>query len=105
MAFAQIYVPTAVDSGVHNHVKHTLSEHYGGYTQIPAHGGWFDEKEDELIEETVEAYMVVAPSTVDGGKMYARMVSLARDVSDMSDEEEVLAYVHDGGGGETITVN
>lgn len=106
MTTAKIYVPAAVGDAVHEKVQRKMADKYGGFTAYDARGGWVD-GDGELVKEETKVYEVVAPSTADGGELYTFMLSLARDVKELTEESAVLAYVgaSDDSDGETIYVD
>jgi hypothetical protein len=93
MTSAKLWVPMKVRPEVHEKVKRSMAERYGGFTAYGANGGWID-GDGNLIEERTRVYEVVAPSTADGGDMYNFILKCAQDVKDMSDESAVLAYLN-----------
>ena len=93
-------LPDGIDSQITDRVKRLATEHWGGFTETNAKGGW-ESPNGEVITEPVNLLTVLAENEHEDGttpKQWAE--TMARVVSEESDEESVMWFVrqiHAGG--------
>ena len=89
-----IPLPEGIDSSITDRVKRLAAEHWGGFTEMPAAGGW-ESPNGEIITEPVNVLTVVASDEHDRDgttpEQWAR--TTARVVAKESDESQVLWFV------------
>jgi hypothetical protein len=95
----RIYVVDAAGDDVLKVVKEELAGHYGGFTAMPAKGGWVD-NDDELIEEAVTVVSAAARSEdAPHGSVRSHARALAQYVRDEAGEDAVLWQIVDSNHG------
>lgn len=88
-----IPLPTGIDTQITDRVKRLAGRHWGGFTVVEAQGGWVSPN-GETITEPVEVLTVLAEDKHEDGttpEQWAR--TMAKCVSDDSDEDVVMWFV------------
>lgn len=93
MREARIILPVLDNDGaslahVHAGLKRALCEAFGGFTALPSHGGWIDQRDGKLYEEAGVAYDVAAQ---EGNATRVKLLTIAVHVA--RDAAQVCVYV------------
>jgi len=88
MTTAKLVIPSAVDDRTRRVVKQRAADEFGGWTTYDVRGGWVDDDDGDLVEETSEVVEVHG-----AGETWAK--STAGFIQDKSDQDTVLWSVEE----------